>query len=440
MINLFLILLALLLVLLNGFFVAAEFGMVKLRHTRIAAIKKQYGLRGRILGDVHQNLDAYLSACQLGITLASLGLGWIGEPAIAALLEPLLGYGGQLAQEMVVVLSFLIAFSVLSFLHIVLGELVPKSLAIRQSERISLWTATPLYVFYWVMFPAIWLLNACANFVLKLTKINDSSHSEQAYTPEEIKLILNSSHIHEKVTKQEIDMLKHTLQFAELKVVDVMRPFDDMQSLSAQFSIDTAIQQAIQLQYSRYPVYQQSSSDINGIVHVKDLLIALHQGKQADRVSSIMRPVLKVSWHLPVLKLLNQLQKGMPHFAVVYSNTEMPVGFVTLDNLFQVLIGRVRDEFHKTGEAWTKADDGAFIMNGNASLYVLERALEIEIEKDNNDEPVDTIYGLILTKLGRLPQQGERIEFDAFSLVVMDVKGYKIKQVAIYPRNVNTGA
>lgn len=164
MYNILLIFIAFLLVLLNAFFVSAEFGMVKLRATRIQAIKENYGLRGRILEQVHQNLDAYLSACQLGITLASLGLGWIGEPAFAELLGPLFVTLGISSVHIVTISSFLIAFFLISFLHIVIGELMPKSIAIRQSELISIWTAVPLYWFYWIMYPAIWLLNTCSNF------------------------------------------------------------------------------------------------------------------------------------------------------------------------------------------------------------------------------------------------------------------------------------
>ena len=162
------------LVLLNAFFVAAEFGMVKLRHTRIEQIKDIYGLRSRILVQINKHLDAYLSACQLGITLASLGLGWIGEPAMAALLRPALEAAGIVSKELMQFIAFVVAFSFLSFLHIVVGELMPKSLAIRQSERVSLWTAVPLYGFYWLMYPAIRILNACSNYLLKADKIRRS--------------------------------------------------------------------------------------------------------------------------------------------------------------------------------------------------------------------------------------------------------------------------
>jgi|SRR3990167_352560 len=186
--------LALLLVLLNAFFVAAEFGMVKLRTTRVATIEKTYGLRGRILSYVHEHLDAYLSACQLGITFASLGLGWVGEPAFAHLLEPIFHFLGIASSETVKIISFFFAFSIISFLHIVMGELMPKSLAIRQSEKVSLWTAIPLYGFYWIMYPAIWFLNTCSNFFLSLARLDEIHKGEHFYSTDEIKLVLGASH------------------------------------------------------------------------------------------------------------------------------------------------------------------------------------------------------------------------------------------------------
>lgn len=205
--NIVLLILAFLLVLLNAFFVAAEFGMVKLRRTRVMTIKQTQGFKGKILAQVHKQLDAYLSACQLGITLASLGLGWLGEPAFSCLLEPVFRFVGINTQEMVVLISFFCGFIIISFLHIVIGELVPKSLAIRQSERVSLWTAVPLYFFYWLMYPAIWILNTCANFVLKLARLDKVHKGEHSYSPEEIKIILSGCHAHSEFSKQEIDIL-----------------------------------------------------------------------------------------------------------------------------------------------------------------------------------------------------------------------------------------
>lgn len=274
-------------VLLNGFFVAAEFAMVKLRHTRVQALQSTYGWRGRILAKVHVQLDAYLSACQLGITLASLGLGWIGEPAFASLLTPLLKVLGVVSERLIDLISFGVAFSIISFLHIVVGELMPKSMAIRQAERLSLWTAGPLYGFYWLMYPAIYLLNASANLLLRVFKLDTVHHGEQAYSSEELKLILKASHSHGELTQVEADMLEHTLEFADLQIADVMRPVAEMVALNLEAPLRDNLSVIMTTRYSRYPVYLTEHHQIIGILHIKDLFVAKQNSEDTDRKSVV---------------------------------------------------------------------------------------------------------------------------------------------------------
>ena len=231
--NILLVLLALFLVALNGFFVAAEFGIVTLRRTRIRAIAKTQGLRGRILGKVHAELDSYLSACQLGITLASLGLGWVGEPAFASLLEPLFAALGVTSLALIHAVSFAFAFIVISFLHIVVGELAPKSLAIRNPEAIGLLCAIPLYGFYWSMYPAIWVLNKSANGVLRLAGLAGKGGHDSHYSTDELKLILRTSKPGEKFTTDERNILAQSLEFGQMTVSDLMRPINEVIALDA---------------------------------------------------------------------------------------------------------------------------------------------------------------------------------------------------------------
>ena len=434
--NIFLLVLAFLLVFLNGFFVAAEFGMVKLRRTRVMTIKQTHGFRGKILAHVHKQLDAYLSACQLGITLASLGLGWLGEPAFSYLLEPVFTFMGIDSQELVVLISFFCGFIIISFLHIVIGELVPKSLAIRQSERVSLWTAVPLYFFYWTMYPAIWVLNSCANFVLRLARLDKANKGEHSYSPEEIKLILSGCHTHSEFSKQEIDILNHSLEFFDLKVNEVMRSTDEMIALDGEKSIQDSLENILNHRYSRYPIFINNEPNaIVGIIHIKDILLSISQKNSEKKLKEVMRPILKVFPSLYAIDLLNKLQEGMPHFALVCNHDGIALGFLTLDNLFQVLVGRVRDEFHKIEEPWTIASDGAYVMKGNSSLYVLERALNIEIEQNGEEKTSDTIFGLIITLLGRLPSEGEKIEFPQFTVVVNKMVGHKVTEASVYPKD-----
>ncbi|HSW68584.1 MAG TPA: hemolysin family protein [Gammaproteobacteria bacterium] len=425
-----LILLAAGLVLLNAFFVAAEFGMVKLRHTRLEEIAEDYGLRGKILLSINKNLDAYLSACQLGITLASLGLGWVGEPAFSELLTPLFYHLNITSPHLIEFVSFFFAFSLLSFLHIVIGELMPKSLAIRQSEMVSLWTAVPLYGFYWLMYPAIWLLNSCSNFLLKLINLNKTHKGENFYSTDEIKLILSSSHLHGELTKEETEIIEHTLDFADLKVTDVMRPIEEMISLSIDMSIQELFKVVLETRYTRYPVMNKQKIFL-GILHVKDLLNALYLQNNIQSIENLIRPLVKIPHHSAALDLFRKFQEGMPHFAIIYRGPEKPVGFITLDNLLHILVGRIKDEFHRTKDDWALTKDGGFIMNGNTPIYTVERALDIDIF---TDEEVTTLYGLILHKLGSLPTVGTRVEFDNFIAIVESMKGTKILKVKIYAK------
>src|SRR5476649_1750468 len=293
--NVLLVLLALFLVALNGFFVAAEFGIVTLRRTRIRAIAKTQGLRGRTLAKVHGQLDAYLSACQLGITLASLGLGWVGEPAFAGLLEPLFRAVGVSSPRIVHGAAFVIAFSVISFLHIVVGELAPKSLAIRRPERIGLWSALPLYGFYWTMYPAIWLLNKSANLVLRATGLagkGGKSGHDSHYSVDELKLILRTSQPGEKFNQDERNILAHSLDFSALSVSDLMRPINEVIALHAARPL------------------ADNLATVLGMVHLKDLFFAQQSGKALTSLAPYLRPVETISARTPALELFRRLRDG----------------------------------------------------------------------------------------------------------------------------------
>jgi len=434
MATLFWILVAALLVLMNAFFVAAEFGMVKLRNTRVVAIRKLYGVRGKILSEIHNHLDAYLSACQLGITLASLGLGWVGEPAFAQLFAPMLQLLPLSSPQLTHLITLGLAFIFITFLHIVIGELMPKSIAIRQSERISLWTALPLYGFYWLMYPVIWFMNTCSNALLKLTGLSRDQKGEYFYSTDEIKLILGSSYLHGELTKEEKIILEHTLELGDLKVTDVMRPAEEMIALDVDQPVEASMTAVLQHRYSRYPVYRENLDNIIGIIHVKDIFSTLYQQKEISSLESLMRPVLKVSRRLPALDLLRKFREGMPHFALVYSGREENlIGFVTLDNLLHVLVGRIKDEFHRTRDDWIKLEDGSYVMPGNASIYSLERALDIEIEEEGIGEDVDTLGGIILSRLENMPKTGQEVTFKQFKILVEKMKGHRILQVRVFP-------
>lgn len=430
--NPLLIILAVLLLLLNGFFVAAEFGLVKLRQTRVKAIAKLYGWRGRLLLTVHRDLDAYLSACQLGITLASLGLGWVGEPAFAGLLRGLFNLAGIENEQTIHALAFGVAFFLISYLHIVIGELAPKSLAIRRTEKIGLWTAPALYVFYWLMYPAIWILNHSSNWLLEHLGLGETAAHDAHYSTDELKLILRSSRTDSQYTRDEWQVLAQALDFRSLTVADLMRPYKEAVTLSAGLDLAANLDRITAQRYSRYP-YLDENGQVAGIIHIKDILFALHKGTlgaaSGEQLDALVRPALTVSPELPVTELFRHFREGATHFAMVALQPSHPLGFITLDNLLTALVGDIRDEFRQLDNSWSQLEDGTLLGKGSLPLFTLERELGVDIE----DCGAESIGGLILNQLGSLPEEGQRIEFPHFAAVVKKMKGPRILLVRIYP-------
>jgi CBS domain containing-hemolysin-like protein len=431
--NLLLILTALGLVALNGFFVAAEFGLVKLRQTRVQAIADTNGLRGRILAKVHGRLDAYLSACQLGITLASLGLGWIGEPAFANLLEPVLGWVGITTPSLVHGISFVFAFFVISFLHIVVGELAPKSLAIRNPENIALWTATPLYAFYWTMYPAIWMLNGCTSAVLRMAGLAATHEHAESYSADELKLILRSSRATDKVTHDEWKILAHTLDFTNLAVSDLMRPIGEVAAMSEDKSFQENMQTASQHRFSRYPYFSHDNTTVLGIVHLKDLFLKEQTNQVLEDLHHHLHPVVIVSPTLPAQDLFRRFRSGAPHFAMVGKKDGKPLGFITMDDMLGALVGQIRDEFRQSDNDWLLQSDGSLVGKGSLPLFTLERALGIDIES----EETNSVGGLIIQTLDHMPTEGQKIDFAGFSVVVEKMNGPRITLLHVYPDTSN---
>jgi CBS domain containing-hemolysin-like protein len=434
--NLLLVLLALFLVILNGFFVAAEFGIVTLRKTRVRAIAKTQGLRGRILAKVHGQLDAYLSACQLGITLASLGLGWIGEPAFAGLLEPLLGAVGVTSLELVHGISFVFAFVAISFLHIVVGELAPKSLSIRIPEVIALWSALPLYAFYWSMYPAIWVLNESANFVLRLAGLSAAGGHDSHYSTDELKLILRTSQPGEAFSKDERNILANSLDFSQLRVSDLMRPINEVIALYASRSVDENLEAVVRNRFSRYPYFDETGNNVLGVVHLKDLFFAEQSGKEIQSFNAFLRPVETISARTPALELFRRFKDGAPHFALIGEKGKRPVGFLTLDNLLGAMVGEIHDEFRLNENDWLKQPDGSLIGKASLPIFSLERALGIDIENEQLGlEEVESVGGLLMLKLGDIPKQGQRVGFKHFDVVAKKMNGPRILLVKVIPRH-----
>ncbi|MCQ4323138.1 hemolysin family protein [Stutzerimonas stutzeri] len=419
------ILFAVFLVLLNGFFVAAEFAMVKLRATKVEAIAKQHGWRGHILRKVHSQLDAYLSACQLGITLASLGLGWVGEPAFAHLLEPVLAAAGVQSQAVVHGIAFFTAFFIISYLHIVIGELAPKSWAIRKPELLSLWTAAPLYLFYWAMYPAIYLLNASANAILRVAGQGEpGSHHEHHYSRDELKLILHSNRALDPAN-QDIKVLASAVEMSELEVADWANSREDLLQLEHNASLTDILDLIRRHKYSRYPVFDGEQGDYIGLLHIKDLLLALAGDEQLAQhfvLSDILRPLERVPRHLPLNVLLDQFRQGGAHFVLVEEGDHKVVGFLTMEDVLEVLLGDIQDEHRKTERGILAYQPGKLLVRGDTPLFKLERLLGIDLDHIE----ADTLAGLIYETLKRVPDENEELLVDDLQIVVKKMRGPKI--------------
>jgi CBS domain containing-hemolysin-like protein len=432
--NLFLIIVAMLLVALNGFFVAAEFGLVKLRQTRIREIAKTRGWRGRILAKVHAKLDAYLSACQLGITLASLGLGWVGEPAFAGLLEPVFGRLGITSPELIHGISFACAFTIISFLHIVVGELAPKSMAIRNPEQIGLLSAAPLYGFYWLMYPVIWFLNSSANLILRLFGLGKIHGHDAHYSADELKLILRGNEPDDRFTRDEWNILAKSLDFSELEVSDLMRPIHEIAALHRSLSLQANLKIVYDKRFSRYPYFDTNDVDVLGVIHLKDLFFAQQGGKAIEDLHKYLRPIQYISPDTPAIELLRHFRMGAAHFAVIGQKGQKPQGFITLDNLLSAMVGEIRDEFRQNINDWSRLDDGTLIVKGSLPIFSLERILGIDIENEELElEDQVSIGGLIMSKLQEIPVEGQKIEFNQFDIVVKKMNGPRTLFVQIYP-------
>lgn len=426
--NLLLLLLALLLVVLNGFFVAAEFALVKLRHTQAVGLAEQNGWRGRLLLNVHSHLDAYLSACQLGITLSSLGLGWVGEPAFAHLLQPLfdaMGIGPEASR----LTAFIIAFSVISFLHIVLGELVPKSMAIRRPDRMSLWTATPLYLFYWAMYPAIWLLNSSANALLRAAGWGEVEHTSHRYSREELKLIVDHQQPADHAVDHDLRLMSHALELPELVAGDLMRPRDHMRALRDGMSLTEVLAEFADSRYSRYPWFERDGEDVRGILHMKDVLVEIARGRSPTELLPLLRPANLIALETPVTTVLERFRTGTTHMALCVEEHGRILGYFTLEDLLEVVVGDIEDEHpHIVTDAPTRGDDGSVLVAGSTSIFRLERLLGQDLVAP---EHLNSVGGLIVHHLQRLPEEGEQLQIDNHLFTIKRMVGHRIQAVTV---------
>jgi CBS domain containing-hemolysin-like protein len=420
------LLLGLLLVALNGFFVAAEFALAKVRSTQIEPHVQAGERRARLAAHMLRHLDAYLSATQLGITLASIALGWVGEPAFAWLIEPLVSRVPGVSPALLHSISLTAAFAAVSVLHIVFGELVPKSIAIRLPRGTTLWTAAPLYVFYWAMFPAIWLLNHTANGILRLVGIRPVGEHEIAHSEEEVRLLLASRHGAE-LSEEKRGLLANVFELFDRVARQVMVPRADVVFLSTARRLEENLGVARASGHTRFPLCEGDLDRIVGVVHIKDLF---RTERVPEDLRRIARPVKFVPESTPLDKLLTRMRSERLHLAAVIDEYGGVSGIVTLENVIEEIVGPIQDEFDAEKPELVDRGDGVWQVSG--SMLVMDLEDELGLELSDRDE--DTVAGLVLSELGRRPRVGDRVEVAGLVFEVLEVQGNRIRSLRLVHR------
>ncbi|HRH94695.1 MAG TPA: hemolysin family protein [Prosthecobacter sp.] len=398
-------------VLLNAFFVAAEFAIVKVRDSQLQA-EIDEGTRGaKFAQHVTRNLDAYLSASQLGITLASIALGMAGEPYVAAVIQPLMFKLGVVNEVWIKGVSITLAFALVTYLHVVLGEQTPKVLAIRKSLATALVIARPLHLFYVLFKPAILLLNGSSNLALKVFfHIDPVSEGELAHSEEELRHIVAESQKSKEVTETEKDILLNALALNDRCVRDVMTPRNQVVSLDADEAFEASLKIAIDSKHTRYPLVEGHLDHAIGIIHIKDLLSLI--GKPQPDLRKIKRELHMVPEMMPIDKLLRFFLDKHVHVALAVDEFGGAVGIVTLDNVLEEIVGDIQDEFDHEVSEFRRINENEFTVEGTYNLYELADQTGIDLESDE----VTTIGGYVTHLLGHLPKVGEKVTIEDYEV------------------------
>ncbi|MCR8634100.1 MULTISPECIES: hemolysin family protein [Paenibacillus] len=419
--------LVLLLVFVNGFFVAAEFAMVKVRNSRIDTLAQEGNRNAKFAKIVMGNMNAYLSACQLGITLASLALGWIGEPAIADLLKPVL-LPLQFPEAIVHTISFVIAFTIITAFHITLGEQFPKTYAIRMSEKVTLLSAGPLIFLYKLMYPFIWFLNGISNWMLRRAGIEPTDEHDTAHTEEEIRVLMKESNKSGLIDNTELTLMDNIFDFAETNAREIMIPRMEMVCLYSNLSYEENRLIAVTEMHTRYPVCDPDKDNIIGFVHIKDLL---KSDRGIENIKSIIRPITKVPESMQISALLKLMQKKKTQMALLIDEYGGTSGLVTFEDIIEEIVGEVQDEFDEERPQIEKKDDHTHSIDGRMLIEEVNSYFGIEIESDD----YDTIGGWIYSQVEIPPKRDQRIGYnDSYEFIIDETDQLRISRVLVKKR------
>lgn len=417
------LLIALVLVLLNGFFVAAEFAMVKARTNRIDAMALEGRISAKLASGILGNLNAYLSACQLGITLTSLALGWLGEPTIARMIEPTLK-SFNLPDSAIHVIAFIIGFTIVTAFHITIGEQVPKTYAIRKSEQVTLWSAVPMVVFYKLMYPFIWVLNGASNWMLRKSGIEPESEHDAVHTEEEIRLLVKESHKNGLIDNTELALVDNVFDFTETVAREIMIPRTELACLYADRSFEENMEIATKEMRTRYPLCDPDKDNIIGFVHIKDLLKA-RDG--LDDIRKVVRPIMSIPESMSISALLKMMQKNRTELALLIDEYGGTSGIVTMEDILEELVGEIHDEFDQYRPSIEKKDEYTHSVDGMLHIEEFNDYFGLEIESDD----YDTIGGWMYAQVEIPPKKNQRVQFEDFEMIVDEVDHMRVSRLIV---------
>ena len=413
---------AFLLVLANGFFVAAEYAFVRVRGTQLQELAKAGSARAKLGAHISGRLDTYISAAQLGVTLASLAIGWIGEPAVAALIAPIFGW---LPEAVFHVIAFTLAFGAITYVHIVVGELAPKYLALQRAVQLALLCAYPLDLFYRLMFPFIWFVNNSANGLLRWIGIRPRSDLN-VHSDEELRMLVAASAREGVLQESERVIVGNALNFADTLVRQVMVPRTEIVAVPEELDLAGLIAMARQHRISRFPVYRDDLDHIVGVVHVKDL-VGVDRTSKA-KAHDIMRRVPAIPETLRLDQALAEFRRQHAQLAIVIDEYGGTAGLVTLEDVLEELVGEVGDEFEKdTSPPIREESPGTYVVDGLVGLAELRERLHLSL----TDEPYDTVGGMVFGRLGRVAVVGDSVEVEGYRFQVTGVDGRRVSQVRV---------
>lgn len=427
----FQILLVLLLVLLNGYFVASEFSLVGVRKTRIDELVKKGNRRAKRVQDALSKIDSYISSTQLGITIASLALGWIGEPAIARLIEPFFLFLPH-AQAAITshTVAVAIAFLLITFLQIVLGELAPKTMALQKPEKVVMYIIIPLAIFTKIFQPFIYVLNIAGRLVLKILGFHAPSGSQLVHTEEEIKMILTQSAEGGAIEKGEAEIISSVFRLGDITVKQIMLPRTEVVAFNVAATLENMMRRVEHHPHSRFPVYEQSIDNIVGFVHIKDIYKALLQGEKPKKISEkseLIRDIITVPETKLIDDILLEMRKKRIHIAIVEDEYGGTAGIVTLEDIIESLVGEIQDEFEQPVEAIRKQKDGSFLIDGLTPLSKVQNKFKLPMK----GQGYTTVGGLIFGLLGREAIVGDKVQIGEIALKVEEIDRKRIKVVRL---------